>query len=171
MNGDSPCQSQGQLLKRTLHLALYLSRLLVQRIACVLPHLWFHLYSLTVALTIYGQSLLARLRHSSYAPIIILMLARRIVLHKHHLRTLLQHQRLGCGVRVFRKSTLHLSMILVGSTRQLLQFRFVVEVSQIVVRSQADIRLFGARHKCRLATTVQPLDSLCRWAPLTYLVQ
>ena len=173
MNGDGPRQSQGQLFERSLYLALNLARLLVQRIARILPLQWFHLDGISIALAIDGQTFFRCLHHSPNAPIIIKVFAGGVILDKHHLRTLFQHQCLSRGIGVFRERALDLGTILVRTTWELLQLRLVVEVGKVVVGGQADVTTSLAlwRGAGGEAPAVQLRQSLCRRMSLANLVQ
>ena len=133
MDSDGPRQSQGQLFKGSLHLGLNLARLLIQGITSILPFQWLHLDCLIVAFAIDGEFLLANLHHAPNLTIIKAMLTRRIVLHKHYLSALFQYQCLGCRIGIVRERALDFCVIGIGMTWQLLQFRFVVEISQVIV--------------------------------------
>ena len=82
--------------------------------------------------------LLAYLHHVAYASVVITVLAGGVVLHKHNLRALFQHQCLSRGIGIVGECALHLGMIQVGMSRKLLQFRLVVEIRQIVVCGETD---------------------------------
>ena len=139
MDGDGPCQSQGQLPEGALHLGLNLARLLVQRVAGVLPLQRFHLDSLAVALAIDGETVVAGLHHASDTTIIIPVVARGVVLHEHHLCALLQDQCLGCGIGVFRECALDFCAIGIGRRGQLSQLGLIIVVSNIIVGGQSDV--------------------------------
>ena len=147
MDGDGPSQAQRQLSEDALHLRLYLARLLVERVACVLPLQRLHLDGLGIALAIDRQHVLADVLHTPDAPVVVLMIARRVVLDEHHLSALLQHQRLGRRVRIVGERAFHLGTEAVSLAWKLLQLRFVVGVCQVVVSGQAygSVKLFAYR--------------------------
>ena len=138
MNGDGPCQPQGVLREAALHLGLNLARLGVQRVAGVLPLQRLYLDSLLVARAEHQNLLLVDVCHPSYAPIIIEVIARGVVLDEHHLGAHLQHQRLGRRVVVLGKRALDFRPEPEGARSELLQSRRVVEVGQVIVRRQTD---------------------------------
>ena len=92
MNGDGPCQTKWQLTELALYFRLNDSCLWVQLILCILPLQRFDINSLTIARTEHTDTTVADFHDFTDAPIIISVFSRGIVLHKHHLRTLFQHQ-------------------------------------------------------------------------------
>ena len=182
MDGDGPRQPQRELTECSQHLALNLTRLFVQPIARVLPLQRFHLDNLSIArsrrfvaylLTFAAdrEPLLGGLQHPSYAAVIILMIARGVVLDEHHLGTNLQYQRISRGVRRLWKRALHFSAIRQRATRQFLQFRLIIEVSEVVVGRQADIRFLWSGDERGLTAAVQLCQSLSRGMAGAYLIE
>ena len=106
MDGDGPCQTQWQLVETALYMGLYLSRFGVNLILRILPYQRFYVDGFGITGTQYLYMTGVDLYHSTYTSIIITVIAGRIVLHKHHLRTFLQFQFHTCGIGVLRKITL-----------------------------------------------------------------
>ena len=157
VNCDGPCQPQRQLSEGALNVGFQLARLGIQRVFRVLPRLRLHLNLVIIALASHehsgGVSLADNHRHLGDTAVVVAVFARRVVLHKHHLRTYLQRELFSGGVGVVGESAVHLRLEGERLRRQLREPFFVDAVGGCVVRAEA----YGTflHVSCRRQSTVQ----------------
>ena len=79
VDGNGPRQSQGQLAELALHLGLYLSRLRVQLILCILPFQRFYFYRLAVVRTEHIDATVADFNDFTDAAVEVTMFSRGVI--------------------------------------------------------------------------------------------
>ena len=152
-----PCQAHGKLLKTSLHLLVYLHRLLVERVSGIVPMFALHPDFAVEVLTMHNEALLVDTDNLANHTIEVAPLARVVVLDEHHLRTLFQGQRLLCWVVVLGKVARYLCPIGKGGRIQFVQFSVVDALCQHIVCGEADVTRRGRRCEIRYVALVQLL--------------
>ena len=137
MDRDRPGQAQGKLREGTEHLRLNLPCLVIERVASILPYVALYVDGLRVACAEHLDGVGIEVGDVANAPIVVSSF--RVVLDKHHLRTLFQLQFLVRREVGRRKLTTYLGSVAEGSPTERVELRLVVVVGHAVVRCQADV--------------------------------
>ena len=94
MNGNGPCQLQGELPESAFYIFYDLLAFLIQYILGICPFLFLQQEVLAAILGTHLNATCGYCGHFTNHAIIVAMLAGRIVLHKHHLSTFFQFKNL-----------------------------------------------------------------------------
>ena len=113
MHRNSPCQSQRILGECTQYLLFYLLRVGLALITDVFPYIGTYFYDSILIGQSYMYLLLRERNHLPYLAIVITLGNIQIILNKHHLCAYLKRKLYIQGIKILRKISLYLCLIVV----------------------------------------------------------
>ena len=161
VNRDSPSQTQRILLERAIHLLTDFLRLFINHIFGVLPSQLRHTNRSVILLAMHLDEPFVCLiiphhsRHSSNLTVIVFLARIWIILDKHHLCPLFQHQTFIGRIAALREVLMdfcHKSHFL---RLQCLQLLFIVALRHSVMCRQTNPILILWRHEIRYMTGIE----------------
>ena len=179
MYGDGPCQAQGVLTKLALNLLAYLLGILVDDIACIGPHIGLHHNLLPIIDTAHADALSIYGAHDAQLAVIVAR-ALRVVLEKHHLTSLLEHELLLGWVGRLGEGARHIGPKGEANTLEGIHAFLIVAVGRSVVGGEADGTINKLRTGLRMTvceqlavvhTTIQPCKALRGESVLAHFVE
>ena len=147
VHGYSPSRFDGELLEGAVNLLGYLVCLLVYFVSRVLPLVGLHLYHVASVLGAHSKVLGVDVLDGANHTVVVCLFSRRIVLDEHHLRTLLQSERLFGRKQHFGELARNLSLVSIFLARQQVELSVVLALRLEVVRNESYVSLVGIRLK------------------------
>ena len=154
VNGNSPSQLQRILPECALYFFGNLFGLFVQCITGIGPILRLHSQNSTCLQTADFHVSRSHSRHLTYGTVHVPVFSTHVVLHKHHLRSLLQFQHLLRRIKILGKFAFNLCFKNERTPRQLLQFTVIHPLCLIIMGNKPDISLLFRWIEPRQVTAV-----------------